>query len=204
MKKYIFLFVLLLLVIGCSGKTEKEDKGTNDTAGTQTAEKAVKVLTEEEKRDSLERIALKGDSLKEKHIVVDKETLMLYVREDGKTLMSAPVCVGRALGQKKRLGDHKTPEGEYKIHSIENASSWDYDFHDGKGRVKGAYGPWFFRLNTPQSTHIGIHGTLFPESMGTRESDGCVRMRNEDLENLKQYVFKGMKVIINPDKIPTT
>ena len=137
----------------------------------------------------------------EKFIIVNKPLSTLYVKEDDKILMEVPVCIGRGVGQKTRKGDHKTPEGVFKIISMEPSSGWTEDFKDGKGPRKGAYGPWFFRLNTPQSTHIGIHGTCFPESVGSRQSDGCVRMRNEDVEALKKHVKVGMKVIITPDVV---
>lgn len=200
MRNIAYLFIAVLLLAACGGKGEAEvgEKESADMApAVDTA--ALRAAEEQARADSMAVRALRGDSLKARHIVVDKESLTLYVREDGETLMTAPVCVGMGIGQKKRKGDHKTPEGTFKITSIAKADSWTYDFHDGRGKVKGAYGPWFFRLNTPQSPHIGIHGTLFPESMGKRESDGCVRMRNEDLDSLRKYVSNGMTVIINPD-----
>jgi len=143
---------------------------------------------------SLEAIA---DSM----LYIEKHTLRLYVICDSDTIASYPVCLGKNLGQKKKAGDHKTPEGIFTISMIQNSSSWKHDFKDGKGLRKGAYGPWFFRLRTPMSTHIGIHGTCFPESIGTRESEGCIRMRNEDLKELYQHVFVGMKVHISNDTV---
>ena len=203
MKKLMYVCMALLILAGCSGRGEArmDDAVAKDTAAAPIDTAAVKEAAEKARKDSLIAKALKGDSIKEKHIVVDKQALILFLREKGETLASYPVCVGAGIGQKKRRGDHKTPEGEYKIISIEDARGYTHDFHDGKGKVKGAYGNWFFRLNTPQSPHIGIHGTLFPESMGKRESDGCVRMRNEDLDELRTHVFKGMKVVVNPDAV---
>ena len=137
----------------------------------------------------------------EKYIEIDKKTLTLRLREDDKILQEHPVCLAIKYGPKKRRGDHKTPEGTYKINMIQPSSGWTHDFHDGKGQRRGAYGPWFFRLDFPYSDKIGIHGTCFPESMGKRESDGCIRMINEELEMLHPHVFKGMKVVILPDVI---
>ena len=203
MKNLFFLILALCFLAGCQSKPRNEefsgDSLPSITAPADTA--ALREAAEKARRDSLIENALKGDSLKEKHLVVDKEAFLLFVRENGNTVASYPVCIGSGIGQKKRLGDHKTPEGKYKLRSIENATGYLHDFHDGKGKVRGAYGKWFFRLDTPQSTHIGIHGTLFPESMGKRESDGCVRLRNEDLDDLYTHVFKGMTVIINPDPV---
>ena len=203
MRFFIYLFSAVLLLVSCGGKSDSANGPVSDSVVVPDSATLARMQQEAEqaRKDSLVAAALQGDSIKEKHIVVDKSSLMLFLREDGKTIKSYPVCVGSGIGQKKRQGDHKTPEGTYKIRSIEDARGYLHDFHDGKGPVKGAYGNWFFRLNTPQSTHIGIHGTLFPESMGKRESDGCIRMRNEDLDELHGHVFKGMTVVINPDKL---
>lgn len=205
MKKLLSIALSILFLTGCgsSGKEKGNADSAQDSAVTfdSAAMAAMEAAAEQARQDSIIAAALEGDSLKEKHILVNKELFTLFVREDDKTLFTAPVCIGRGIGQKRGKGDSKTPEGEYKIISLENASSWTHDFHDGKGKVKGAYGNWFFRLNTPQSTHIGIHGTLFPETVGTRDSDGCVRLRNEDLDELRKFVFTGMKVVITPDKV---
>lgn len=133
-------------------------------------------------------------------IVVSKKNLTLCVYDDKNTLLfKAPVSVGINKGQKTRKGDHRTPEGSFKVGSIEASSGWTWDFHDGKGKRKGAYGPWFFRLRTPISTMIGIHGTCFPEQVGTRSSHGCIRLCNEDLLRLKPLVQVGMICTIEPD-----
>ncbi|MDE6484018.1 MAG: L,D-transpeptidase [Duncaniella sp.] len=134
-------------------------------------------------------------------IVIDKPSLMLYViSEKADTLFRAPVCVGKNLGDKQRKGDMRTPEGTFSITQIQDASTWTHDFNDGAGERKGAYGPYFFRLATPPHTGIGIHGTCFPERISTRDSEGCIRLLDDDLRRLRPYVFKGMEVKITPDK----
>lgn len=134
-------------------------------------------------------------------IVIDKPALMLYViSEKSDTLFRAPVCVGKNLGNKQRKGDMRTPEGTFTITQIQDASTWTHDFGDGAGERKGAYGPYFFRLATPPYTGIGIHGTCFPERMSTRDSEGCIRLLNDDLRALRPYVFKGMEVTVTPDR----
>ena len=98
-------------------------------------------------------------------------------------------------------GDHKTPEGTFKINQLLNAKGLTHDFKDGKGPIKDAYGPWFLRLDVPGFWDIGIHGTPFPESIGTRATEGCVRLRNEDILDLKSRVKVGTVVIILPDPV---
>lgn len=42
----------------------------------------------------------------------------------------------------------------------------------------------------------GIHGTINPETIGSHETAGCVRMRNEDVEELYNLVTTGTEVVI--------
>ena len=135
-------------------------------------------------------------------IIVSKKQLQLYVvNEKNDTLFQCPVACGKNLGNKTCVGDRKTPEGTFKIIKMYDATSWKHDFGDGKGMREGAYGPLFFRLNVPGFNDIGLHGTIFPETIGTRSSEGCVRMRNEDIRKLYRYCSIGMTVIIEPDAV---
>ena len=43
---------------------------------------------------------------------------------------------------------------------------------------------------------IRIHGTTTPSSIGTYASHGCIRMHNEEIEQLYELVPVGTKVII--------
>lgn len=142
-------------------------------------------------------------------IVISKPELHLSVYEDqeGDTVLLAqyPVCVGKNLGQKQKSGDMKTPEctfeNPFSITQIQPASSWVHDFGDGRGSIL-AYGNWFMRLKTPGFSGIGIHGSTNNEdSVPGRGSEGCIRLRNEDLDVLKErYAFVGMKVIVLKDE----
>lgn len=133
-------------------------------------------------------------------IVVSKSEFRLSViSEQGDTLMNVPCSVGLNPGQKTRKGDMKTPEGRFSVQQIQNSTSWTHDFGDGAGERRGAYGPWFIRLKVPGAKGIGIHGTCFPESMGTRSSEGCVRLLNPDVERLVKLVKVGDEVVILPD-----
>ena len=135
----------------------------------------------------------------ERHIVIDKSAFKLWVIEGQDTIFSAPICVGKNKGQKVRKGDCRTPEGRFTICQIQDSKNWKHDFRDGKGPIRGAYGPYFMRLKTPRWTSIGIHGTCFPQSIGTRDSEGCIRLQNDNLKKLREYVFVGMKVQVLPD-----
>ena len=141
-------------------------------------------------------------------ILISKPELRLYVCEvvDGDTIKRVhyPVCVGKNMGQKQKKGDMKTPEctaaKPFKITEIVDASTWTHDFGDGRGEIL-AYGNWFMRLYTPGHSGIGIHGSTNNESsVPGRGSEGCLRVRNEDLDVLNaKYAFVGMRVVILAD-----
>ena len=135
-------------------------------------------------------------------IVVDKTALTLaLVDENGKAIKEYGIAVAVNYGPKKVAGDHKTPEGKFKINELLYAKGLKHDFHDGKGPIRDAYGPWFLRLDVPGFRDIGIHGTPFPESIGSRATEGCIRMRNSDILDLKNRVQLGTVVIITPDPV---
>ncbi len=125
-------------------------------------------------------------------ILISKPEYRLYVCEvvDGDTIKRVhyPVCVGKAKGQKQKKGDMKTPEctfeNPFSITEIVDASKWTHDFGDGRGSI------------------LGIHGSTNNESsVPGRGSEGCIRLRDDDLIQLKEnYAFVGMRVVILPDE----
>ncbi len=136
----------------------------------------------------------------ENRIVVSKKEMTLTVYNDSDSiLLKTKISCGRNFGNKTRRGDNKTPEGTFKINMIQPSSQWTWDFKDGKGKIKGAYGPYFLRLKTPITTMIGIHGTCYPELIGTRTSSGCVRIHNDEMLKLVKLVKVGTKVTIEKD-----
>ncbi len=135
-------------------------------------------------------------------IVIDKQGFTLTLADaQGQPIKEYGISCAVNFGPKKVRGDHKTPEGTFKINQLLNAKGLTHDFKDGKGPIKDAYGPWFLRLDVPGFRDIGIHGTPFPESIGTRATEGCIRLRNEDILDLKQRVKVGTVVIILPDPV---
>ena len=142
-------------------------------------------------------------------IVISKKEYRLYVYEvvDGDTVLVAhfPVCYAKNPENKERKGDMKTPEcsmsDPFSITEIIDASDWEHDFGDGRGKFP-AYGHWFMRLKTPPHTGIGIHGsTGNAESVPGRDSEGCIRLRDNDLLILHdKYAKAGQKVIIKSIK----
>lgn len=129
-------------------------------------------------------------------IKIVKHEHLLYVMNGKNVVAKYGVAVGRNSGQKQKSGDCRTPEGNFSVQSIQSAQGWSHDFHDGKGVIPNAYGPWFIRLKTGWSG-IGIHGTHDPDSIGKNVTEGCIRLKNENLRTLKEkYIRVGVKVVI--------
>lgn len=128
-------------------------------------------------------------------IIIDKSDYKLYLMQDDKVVTAWGIAVGAKPGQKQKAGDMTTPTGHFEVDEILDSSYWTHDFGDGKGEIKGAYGPNFISLVTGWDG-IGIHGTHDPASIGTMASEGCVRMRNAELLELLPYVKVGTAVTI--------
>ena len=141
-------------------------------------------------------------------IVISKKHLCLsvYGKKEGATVLLAryPACLSRNKGNKQRRGDNKTPESPtgkpFKITQIQSSASWRHNFGDGRGNIL-AYGAWFLRLQTPGHSGIGIHGsTNNRASIPGRASEGCIRLYDEDIINLKEkYAYVGMPVTITAE-----
>lgn len=141
------------------------------------------------------------DEVDKKHkacfVIISKEDMNLRVFDyEGTEKMSFPIACGKALGNKAERGDLKTPEGVFRVSDIQDASTWKHDFNDGLGLLEGTYGPYFIRLEVPGHKGIGIHGTHKPSSIGTRDTEGCIRLHNQDLEELQKVVYCGMIVVV--------
>lgn len=135
-------------------------------------------------------------------IIISKQEMMLYhYKFNGELLQKTPIATGKNSGDKFVVGDSKTPEGVFKIGDVRDASSWTHDFKgDTLGEISGAYGPYFISLNVPGQKGIGIHGTHDPNSIGTRASEGCIRMPNEELISLVEHIKSVSVVVITPSQ----
>ncbi|MBP5212276.1 MAG: L,D-transpeptidase [Pyramidobacter sp.] len=178
-----------------------ENKGLKDPEPAEQersfAERPEQPKTVRKKADVPVTIAASAE--KGKWIFIDKAAFRLYLADGKEVVDSWGVAVGKVPGDKRKKGDMRTPEGmNFSVQQIQDARTWTHDFGDGKGVIKGAYGPWFIRLKTGWSG-IGIHGTHDPDSIGTLASEGCIRLKNEDLVELHKHVKVGMRVVIGPN-----
>ncbi|MBR4870579.1 MAG: LysM peptidoglycan-binding domain-containing protein [Alistipes sp.] len=178
-KRFILLGIVALLGVGCGGGTSASDESS----------KVSRQVVEE----------VTGDASKVDHIVISKESRSLKVYDvDNRLVCRFDVAIGRGEGDKQEVGDMCTPEGEFTILSIEDASQWLYD--SGEGVVEGYYGEWFIRLST-EFKGIGIYGTSDSSIIGERATEGSIRLLDSDLDSLKNLVSEGMKVRIDAKEV---
>jgi len=140
-------------------------------------------------------------------IHISKSSYMLLVRYRGKVIRSYKAVFGPNPMQNKLVeGDRNTPEGTFKI-VTKNAGS-KYDKFLGLNYPNDSSYARFNRLKAagqlPASARIGgdvgIHG-IWPGGddmiqLGIGWTDGCIALKNKDVEELFSIVGVGTKVTI--------
>lgn len=197
-KMFLLLACTLFLACGQSISVSSD----NDSV-------AIDSMAIEPQNENLPIVTAAVENKQKCFIVISKltETLSVYEAKSADTVLVAryPVCMGKNKGNKEKRGDMKTPESPkgkpFFISQIQDASDWHHDFGDGRGSIL-AYGHWFLRLNTPGHSGIGIHGsTNNEESVPGRASEGCIRLRDADIIDLKEkYAYEKMPVIIKAEE----
>lgn len=199
----VFIALVSFMLIGCSlfndnaVDVNNADKIKNEKSVTESSENKVN----NKASDKVPVSVVKDTKYEDNTIFIKKSEYRLVMVKDGQVVLDTKCAIGKNPGQKTKRGDLKTPVGTFYVDEIIDSSYWTHDFGDGKGEIEGAYGPWFISLDTmPLSKGewdgIGIHGTHDNSSLGTNASEGCIRIKNEDVEKLKGLVSVGTKVVI--------
>lgn len=85
----------------------------------------------------------------------------------------------------------KTPEGTFEVKNKMKNPTW-YSPYGGVysyGDEKNILGTrWIGFKEKENLAGFGIHGTTMPETIGTASSDGCIRMKNSDVEEVFDFV----------------
>jgi murein L,D-transpeptidase YafK len=157
-------------------------------------------------------------------IEISKNSQMLLVKEDGQTIRTFHVAYGRGgAGGKAQLGDNKTPVGVYRITEFKSDSRFYYfmllDYPSlldaWRGYQNNLINATQFReiatahrdhtvppQNTALGGYIGIHGIgdVNKEKLELHDlfnwTEGCIALKNEEINELRQYVTIGTRVII--------
>lgn len=106
-------------------------------------------------------------------VAVSKSQNTLLVSNDGKFFKLYRCGTGQYS---------TTPVGTFKIADRIPSPPW---WKDGQtipfGSKENVLGKYWLALDIP---HYGIHGTWEPETIGRQSSQGCIRLINEDVEEL--------------------
>lgn len=119
-------------------------------------------------------------------IEVDQTDHVLKLMQGKKEIKHYLVATGR---------HHKTPKGEFQIVVKLENPTW---YKTGAAPIppnspENGLGTRWMGFDKAK---YGIHGTISPEKIGTYASAGCVRMLNQDVEELFLLVPVGTKVKI--------
>jgi len=119
-------------------------------------------------------------------IAVDKSQNILTLKSDQEILKTYKVSTGK---------NACTPVGTFKVTNKLIDPPW-YPSAGGMipaGDPKNVLGSRWIGLS---KQGYGIHGTIEPESIGKSVTEGCVRMKNSDVEELYSIVPIGTEVVI--------
>ena len=119
------------------------------------------------------------------NIFVDKSQNILILKDSNEVVKVYKVSTGE---------NNSTPVGQFKIINKLKDPVW---FNKGivvpPESPQNVLGSRWLGFDLPG---YGIHGTIEPESIGRQVTAGCVRMRNQDVEELYILVPAGAQVVI--------
>ena len=135
-------------------------------------------------------------------IVIDPRNKFLYYVESGSTATRYGIAVGReglAFSGTAVIGDKQewprwTPTKEMQEREPKKYGQYKEGMDGGTENPLGARAMYLYQGR--KDTHIRIHGTTAPQSIGTASSNGCFRMVNEHVIELYNKVGMGTKVIV--------
>ena len=117
--------------------------------------------------------------------VVDKSLNTLVLKGDEVVLKTYVVATGTG---------NSTPVGVFKItDKLVNPTWYKAGAVIKSGQPENELGSRWLGIT---AKGYGIHGTVHPETLGRQVTAGCVRMRNEDVEELYSYLVRGSEVTI--------
>lgn len=136
------------------------------------------------------------------NIIVDKSDRTMHVFSEENLLKTYSIAIGKnTRGKKEYKGDQKTPEGHYTIFNKNPYSRYhknlgiSYPNTEDKAHAK--------KLGKNTGGDIKIHGT--GTELGPFDifhtwfyTDGCIRVTNNEMDELYEAVKIGAKIEIKP------
>ncbi|MGB3298566.1 MAG: L,D-transpeptidase [Phormidesmis sp.] len=125
-------------------------------------------------------------------IVLSLNQRRLYLYRSDMLVSSYPVAVGTA--------ETPTPQGQFAVSQMIVNPAWQSPW-TGEVHPPGpesALGLRWIEFASNQEGSFGFHGTPTLDSIGQAASNGCVRMRNEDVVALFAQIGVGTVVAVQP------
>ena len=132
-----------------------------------------------------------AETVPTRKLVVNIPERKMAVVEDGKVVKVYQVAVGKK----------STPSPTGVFHIASHVANPTYS-HEGKVVGPGPTNPVGTRWMGLGFKGYGVHGTNHPESIGHAASHGCIRMRNQDVEELFSLMRVGDEVDLLTDITP--
>ncbi len=135
-------------------------------------------------------------------IVVDTGSRYLYLIESSSTARRYAIAVGREgleFKGKATIGDKQEwprwiPTKEMQEREPRKYGQYKDGMNGGPENPLGARAIYLYQGK--KDTHIRIHGTNQPQTIGTNSSNGCFRMVNDHVMDLYSRVRMGSEVIV--------
>jgi lipoprotein-anchoring transpeptidase ErfK/SrfK len=140
-------------------------------------------------------------------IVIDKSDYQMYVYDAKGWYATYPVVFGNSsLEDKKMEGDKNTPEGSFRIVNKRVHEKWDrylgldYPTQESLARFNERKRRGEIPAYARPGAGIGIHGVWPHEDFVVDRyknwTDGCISLKNRDVEDLYNYIPVGTPVTI--------
>jgi lipoprotein-anchoring transpeptidase ErfK/SrfK len=153
---------------------------------------------EKESQDSLQNSIAEPSNTQTNNLIIQPRHLKINLRQrkvtvyQGKNLIkSYPIAVGKK--------GWETPVGSFRVRDMLVNPTWIHP-KTGKsipgGDAKNPLGNYWIGFWTNGKDWVGFHGTPNPETVGTSASHGCIRMYNQDVEELFKLVNIGTPVTV--------
>ena len=140
-------------------------------------------------------------------IVIDKSNYELYVYDTKGWYATYPVVFGNnSLADKKMEGDKNTPEGNFRIANKRVHDKWtrylglDYPTPESLAKFNERKRRGEIPSSARPGAGIGIHGVWPHEDFVVDRyknwTNGCISLKNTDVEDLYRYIPVGTPVTI--------
>ncbi len=141
------------------------------------------------------------------YIIVDKSDYELRVYDEQGWFATYPVVFGsKSLDDKMMEGDRKTPEGSFTITGKRPHNKWhkilpiDYPNKESWEKFRRRKAAGLIPASARIGGGIALHGTWPNDDIVVNDytnwTQGCISLRNEDIDDLYSYVGTGTTIII--------